>query len=123
MTEDSKGNIYFGLYKNNKGTEINSDEGIAILSTDGAWKKYTTENSGIPVNHTSNMLYDNNENILWITTVSCGLIRYDPINNVWENYNNLNSEIPTSYIQDIEQDSKGNIFLATRQGLVKLERK
>lgn len=123
MTEDNKGNIYFGLYKNNKGTEMNSDEGIAVLSIDGKWKKFISENSGIPVNHTSNMLYDNNENILWITTGSCGLIRFDPINNVWENYNNLNSNIPTSYIQDIEQDSNGNIFLATRYGMVKIEKK
>lgn len=123
MTEDAKGNIYFGLYKNNKGKEMNSDEGIAILSVDGTWKKFVTENSGIPVNHTSNMLYDNNENILWITTGSCGLIRFDPAKNIWENYNNSNSNIPTSYIQDIEQDSKGNIFLATRSGMVKIERK
>jgi hypothetical protein len=123
MTEDTKGNIYFGLYKNNKGKEMNSDEGIAVLLINGIWKKFITENSGIPVNHTSNMLYDNNESILWITTGSCGLIRFDPINNVWENYNNLNSNIPTSYIQDIEQDSKGNIFLATRYGMVKIEKK
>ena len=123
LTEDSKGNIYFGLYKNDKGTEKNSDEGIAVLSIDGKWQKFITENSGIPVNHTYNMIYDNNENILWITTGSCGLIRFDPINNIWENYNNLNSNIPTSYMQDIDIDSKGNIYLATRNGMVKIEKK
>ncbi|MBF4518362.1 hypothetical protein IRZ71_18555 [Flavobacterium sp. ANB] len=123
MTEDAKGNLYFGLYKNDKGTEMNSDEGIGVLSINGVWTKYTTENSGIPANHTSNMLYDNKENILWITSSSCGLIRFDPINNVWENYNNSNSNIPTSYIEDIDQDSKGNIFLATRYGMVKIEKK
>lgn len=123
MTEDGNGNIYFALYKNNKGVEKNADEGIGVLSKDGNWKKFITENSGIPVNHISNIIYDKNENVLWLTSSSCGLIRFDPIKNIWENYNNSNSNIPTSYIQDIEQDSKGNIFIATRFGMVKIEKK
>ena len=41
----------------------------------------------------------------------------------WENYHNENSDIPTSYISTMTFDDKGNLYLATRQGLVKIERK
>jgi hypothetical protein len=123
ISEDNDGNLYFGLYKNDKGKEMNSDEGIAILDKDGKWKKHTTSNSGIPNNHTEKVFYDKFENVIWIATNSAGVVRFDPKNNTWEVYNSDNSKIPTSWISDISQDSKGNIYLATRQGLVKMERK
>jgi ligand-binding sensor domain-containing protein len=123
ITEDEEGNVYFGLFKNDKGTEMNSDEGVAVLSKNDKWLKYTVENSGIPKNYTTKVFYDKFEKIIWIATNSVGVVRFDPKRNIWENYHNLNSDIPTSWISDIEQDSKGNLYLGTRQGLVKIEKR
>lgn len=124
MDEDENGNLYFSLYEFNRKdkSKVNNDEGIAIRSSDGTIKQYTTDNSGIPFNHTNCVIYDKREKVLWISTDRAGLIRYD-LKNSWENYHNENSDIPTSYISDMAIDSNGNLFLATRQGLVKIERK
>ncbi|MFV0146350.1 hypothetical protein OBJ68_13245 [Empedobacter falsenii] len=125
MDEDENGNLYFSLFeydlKKNPG-KVNKNEGIGILSSDGKWKQFTTSNSGMPYNHTNCVLYDKNEKVLWISTDRAGLVRFD-LNNNWENYHNENSDIPTSYISTMTFDKDGNLFLATRQGLVKIERK
>lgn len=124
MDEDENGNLYFTLYefdRKEKG-KVNNDEGIAIRYADGTFKQFTTENSGMPFNHTNCVLYDRNEKILWISTDRAGLVRYD-LKDGWENYHNENSEIPTSYISTMTFDKEGNLYLATRQGLVKIERK
>ena len=58
--EDENGNIYFTLYefeRKEKG-KINNDEGIAIRYSDGTFKQFTTENSGMPFNHTNCVVYD-----------------------------------------------------------------
>ena len=124
MDEDENGNLYFGLYeynRKNKG-QVNNDEGIAIRTTDGNIKQYTTTNSGMPFNHVTKVLYDRKEKVLWIATDRAGLVRYD-LKGGWENYHSDNSAIPTSYIADMEFDNNGVLYLATRQGLVKMERK
>lgn len=124
MDEDENGNLYFSLYefeRKEKG-KVNNDEGIAIRYSDGNFKQFTTENSGMPFNHTNCVVYDKKEKVLWISTDRAGLVRYD-LKNGWENYHNENSEIPTSYISTMTMDEKGNLYLATRQGLVKIERK
>lgn len=124
MDEDENGNLYFSLYefeRKEKG-KVNNDEGIAIGYSDGTFKQFTTENSGIPFNHTNCVVYDKKEKVLWISTDRAGLVRYD-LKNGWENYHNENSEIPTSYISTMTMDERGNLYLATRQGLVKIERK
>ncbi len=124
MDEDENGNLYFTLYefdKKEKG-KINNDEGIAIRYPDGTFKQLTTENSGMPFNHTNCVLYDKIEKVLWISTDRAGLVRYD-LKEGWENYHNENSDIPTSYISTMTFDDNGNLYLATRQGLVKIERK
>ncbi len=124
MDEDENGNLYFTLYefdrKNKK--QVNNDEGIAIREVNGDFKQFTTQNSGMPFNHTTCVLYDKIEKVLWISTDRAGLVRYD-LNGSWENYHPENSDIPTSYISTMAFDDKGNLFLATRQGLVKIERK
>lgn len=124
MDEDENGNLYFTLYefdrKNKK--QVNNDEGIAIRDANGNFKQFTTENSGMPFNHTTCVLYDKKENIIWISTDRAGLVRYD-LNGNWENYHTENSEIPTSYISTMTFDNNGDLYLATRQGLVKIERK
>jgi hypothetical protein len=124
MDEDENGNLYFTLYefdRKEKG-KVNNDEGIAIRYTDGTFKQFTTDNSGMPFNHTNCVLYDKNEKVLWISTDRAGLVRYD-LKGGWENYHNENSDIPTSYISTMTFVDKGNLYLATRQGLVKIERK
>lgn len=124
MDEDENGNLYFTLYEFDRKdkSKVNNDEGIAILYTDGTFKQFTTENSGIPFNHTTCVLYDKTEKVLWISTDRAGLVRYD-LKDGWENYHNENSAIPTSYISMMTFDENGNLYLATRQGLVKIERK
>lgn len=123
MDEDENGNLYFSLYEFNRKVpgQINNDEGIAIRYADGTYKQFTTSNSGMPFNHTNKVLYDKNEKVLWISTDRAGLVRYD-LKDGWENYHNENSNIPTSYISTMTFDSNGVLYLATRQGLVKIER-
>jgi len=124
MDEDESGNLYFSLYQfeDNEGGKVNRNEGIAIRYADGTIKQFTTENSGLPFNHTNCVVYDKNEKVLWISTDRAGLVRFDLKNN-WENYHSENSDIPTSSISTMEMDKNGNLYLATRQGLVKMERK
>ncbi len=124
MDEDENGNLYFSLFEFDRKDKkkVNNDEGIAIRYTDGTFKQFTTENSGMPFNHTNCVLYDKREKVLWISTDRAGLVRFD-LKNGWENYHNENSAIPTSYISTMTFDNEGNLFLATRQGLVKIERK
>jgi ligand-binding sensor domain-containing protein len=124
MSEDPSGNLYFSLYEFNrkKKKKVNNDEGIAIYYRDGTIKQFTTDNSGMPFNHVTCVLYDSHEDILWISTDRAGLVRFD-LNNNWENYHNENSEIPTSYISTMTMDETGVLYLATRQGLVKIEKK
>ncbi|MBA9075235.1 sugar lactone lactonase YvrE [Flavobacterium gossypii] len=124
MDEDENGNLYFSLFefdRKEKG-KVNNDEGIAVRDSDGTFKQFTTENSGMPFNHTNCVVYDKSEKVLWISTDRAGLVRYD-LKDGWENYHNENSEIPTSYISTMTLDENGNLYLATRQGLVKIERK
>lgn len=124
MDEDPSGNLYFSLYEFDRKdkSKVNNNEGIAIYYKNGTLKQFTTDNSGMPFNHATCVLYDDREKILWISTDRAGLVRYDLEDN-WENYHNKNSEIPTSYISTMTLDDNGNLFLATRQGLVKLEKK
>jgi hypothetical protein len=124
MDEDDNGNIYLSLYEYNRkdNKAVNNNEGIALYYPNGEIKQFTTSNSGMPFNHVTKVLYDKKENVLWIATDRAGLVRYDLKGN-WENYNNLNSGIPTSYITDMAFDKNGALYLATRQGLVKIERK
>ncbi|PBQ31894.1 hypothetical protein CNR22_08970 [Sphingobacteriaceae bacterium] len=124
LAEDEKGNIYFSLYQfgpKEKG-KLNHDEGIAVLYTDNTYKQFTTDNCGIPVNGTNDIVYDKNEKVLWISTDRAGLIRFD-LDKGWENYHNQNSQILTSHIAAMEFDKNGNLILATRQGLVRMEKR
>lgn len=124
MTEDENGNLYFSLFEFDRKDKkkVNNDEGIAVYYTDGTFKQFTSENSGLPFNHVTKVLYDSKEKVLWMSTDRAGLVRYD-LKDSWENYHNENSNIPTSYISSMSFDSKGNLYLATRQGLVLVKRK
>lgn len=124
MDEDENGNLYFGLFEYDRKVkkQVNNDEGIAIMRTNGTIQQYTTSNSGMPFNHVTQVLYDKNEKVLWIATDRAGLVRYD-LKNTWENYHHHNSDIPTSYIADMAFDREGTLYLATRRGLVKLKRR
>jgi ligand-binding sensor domain-containing protein len=123
MDEDEEGNLYFSLYEfGGADGKVNRNEGIAIWYKDGTVKQFTTENSGMPFNHANCVLFDRKEKVLWISTDRAGLVRYD-LKGGWENYHSDNSPIPTSYISAMEFDAKGDLYLATRQGLVKIGRK
>ena len=123
MDEDEKGNLFFSLFEFAENTgKVNRDEGIAVRDTHGKFKQLTTDNSGLPFNNTTCILYDKKEKVLWISTDRAGLVRYD-LKDGWENYHNENSDIPTSYISTMRFDKKGNLFLGTRQGIVKVEKK
>lgn len=124
MDEDEKGNLYFCLYEYGSqppGT-INRNDGIAIRTADGNWKQYTTSNSGMPFNNATDILYDKRQQVLWVSTDRAGLVRFN-LKDEWENYHPENSEIPTSYISDMAFDNNGILYLATRQGVVKVELK
>lgn len=123
MDEDENGNIYFALYKNGKtdSKTTNFDEGLGIRYADGTYKLLSIDNSGIPNNSINQVLYDKYEKVLWISSYNCGLIRFD-LNTGWENYHNLNSKMPTSDVWQMDIDLKGILYLATRQGLVKIEK-
>lgn len=124
MDEDEAGNLYFSLYEFNRKNKklVNNDEGIAIWYSNGTVKQFTTANSGMPFNHANCVLYDRKEKVLWISTDRAGLVRYD-LKDGWENYHSDNSDIPTSYISTMTFDNNGVLYLATRQGLVRVERK
>lgn len=124
MDEDDKGNLYFTLYEFDRKdkTQVNNDEGIAIRFADGTFKQFTTANSGMPFNHATDVVYDKKENVLWIATDRAGLVRYD-LQDGWENYHNENSPVPTSYISRMLMDKQGNLYVATRQGVVKIQKK
>jgi hypothetical protein len=124
MDEDENGNLYFTLFEYDRKNpeQVNNDEGIAIRYPDGTFKQFTTSNSGMPFNHTNKVLYDKKEKVLWISTDRAGLVRYD-LKDGWENYHSNNSDIPTSYISTMAFDNNGILYLATRQGLVRVERK
>lgn len=123
MDEDENGNLFFSLYEygNKKVGLVNRNEGIAIRYANGTWKQFATSNSGMPFNHANCVLYDKKEKVLWISTDRAGLVRYD-LKDGWENYHSDNSKIPTSYISTMTFDNNGVLYLATRQGLVKVER-
>jgi len=124
MDEDDEGNLYFSLYEFDRKSKekVNNNEGIAIRYKDGTIKQFTTANSGMPYNHTNCVLFDRKEKVLWISTDRAGLVRFD-LKDGWENYHSDNSGIPTSYISTMAFDNSGTLYLATRQGLVKVERK
>lgn len=123
IAEDEKGNLYFALYAfNDNGHRNKTKEGFAVLTTEGQWKHYNDENSGLPANHVNALLYDRFENVLWIGTNEAGLVRFD-LKDGWENYHNLNSKVPSAYIFELSQDSKGNIYAATFNGMMRIRKK
>lgn len=125
MAEDENGNLYFGLFEFNLKKhpgERNKKEGIGIYSKEGTWKQLITENSGLPCNQNNNIAYSKKEKVLWISSETCGLTRYDIKNDKWENYHSENSTI-ASKILGLDIDKKGILYLATESGLVKIEKK
>jgi hypothetical protein len=122
MTEDEQGNLYFSMNAVKKQTGNNDEEGLAVLSTDGKWTHYNDENSGMPANHVSTLLYDKFEHVLWLGTDKSGLVRFD-LKNGWENYHNNNSTVPGHDILQLSQDSKGVIYVATANGLLLVKKK
>ncbi|KZE77642.1 hypothetical protein AV926_14045 [Myroides marinus] len=124
IAEDKDGNLFLSLYDFKKKKKRQQYTDFIIYHTDGNYTKFTLENSGIATNTSlTKVLYDKEDDILWIATFNAGLIRYDLNKNSWENYHSENSMLPTSKITDMTFDKNYNLYLATNQGLVKLEKK
>lgn len=123
MDEDEHGNIYLSL----QDLTVKKDSlskykgGIAIYKSNGEITELTIENSALPTNTVSKILYDRLEKVLWIVTSTAGLLRYD-LKDGWEAYHYDNSNIPTSMVTDMAFDNNGTLYLTTRQGLVRVEK-
>ena len=121
--EDDKGNIYFAMYDYTSSEERDRpEEGFSRFSKDGKWTHFNDKNSGLPADHVNSLWYDKFEKVLWVGTNEAGLVRYD-LKNGWEDYNNKNSKVPSSYIFQITQDSKGSLYVATFDGMMRIEKK
>ncbi len=125
MEEDVDGNLYFSVYEFDRKDkkQVNNDEGLIVRAANGSMRQLTTTNSGLPFNGITDLLYDVREQVLWIATDRAGLVRYDLKSGIWEDYHNENSKLPTSYISALAMDAKGVLYVATRQGLVRLEKR
>lgn len=121
-TEDENGNIYFSILALNQKGDDRDGEGLAVLTADGKWQYYNDKNSGLPANYINNLFYDKFEKVLWISSHTAGLVRFD-LNQGWENYHNRNSGVPSCDIYQVAQDSKGTLYLSTYNGLLQMTRK
>ncbi|MFC1620332.1 two-component regulator propeller domain-containing protein [Candidatus Neomarinimicrobiota bacterium] len=102
--------------------------GLAKYNSEN-WTIYHTENSGIPYDNVGALVYDNNRDILWITTLvpgisgieyGGGLTKYK--GGAWTTYNIYNSELTSNTIFDLALDDNHNLWLGTGWGgLVKLD--
>lgn len=124
VDEDEHGNLYFSVFSIASEGEKKTRKkgGVVVRAADGTFQHFTTENSGIPNDDISSVLYDRVEKILWISTYRAGIVRFD-LQGGWENYHSENSEIPTSAVQDMAVDKRGNLYLATKLGLVRIQRR
>ncbi len=124
MDEDQNGNLYFLFGEFDMKKDMQGQSGVIIYYLNNTFTQFSIENSGIATDNSfSKLLYDKEDDILWIATYNAGLIRYDLKKNTWENYHSKNSMLPTSKITDMAFDKNYNLYLATDQGLVKLEKR
>ena len=86
-------------------------DGKGLCKFDGnEWTIYNTDNSGLPSNEPTSILFDNFEN-KWITTWGGGLVKFDGVN--WNVYNTDNSGIRSNILKKVAIDDKNNIWIGT----------
>lgn len=146
MVEDGKGNIYcsdlYGVTKFDgkqwkrislpvsiiniiRSIDINEENNIAIghdngllLFKEGKWISFTKENSELQSSVYSVKFIGNKLFIGYGGNIKGG---FSILNEgTWVNYNKENSNLPDNLIRDIEIDNKGNIWMASNNGLIKV---
>jgi len=118
MYEDTKGNMWFQLYK-----DQSNDAGIYVLDRHGKWTKIEySDTKMFYENSINDFLLDEDKNELWLTLNGIGVLKYDLNEKKWEVYTNQNSNIPSIHAEQITKDKNGDIWVATYAGVVKLNR-
>ena len=100
MTQDKKGNYWFGTF-------------AGVSRYDGeTWKTFTTDD-GLGHNGVAPILEDKDGN-MWFGTRGGGLSKYDGQN--WFTYTTENSGLAHNSVRALIQDRKGNFWIGTRGG-------
>lgn len=90
-----------------------------VSSYQQLWNVYTTDNSMLPSNHITSLVYDNDTKTLWIGT-SQGLVSLR--NHQWSIFTTQNSPLPSNEIRKIARAPSGALWIATNGGLAEYYR-
>ncbi|MBL4654220.1 MAG: T9SS type A sorting domain-containing protein [Bacteroidia bacterium] len=91
------------------------NDGGLVKYKDSVFTVYDTSNSSIPSVKVWDVLID--DTLIWAGTQG-GLAKFD--GNNWVVYDTINSDIPDNYVNAMIKDSSGNMWVATENGLGKL---
>ena len=89
-----------------------------LLEYDGTTTTvYDHTNTNMPNAAITDLYYDNNNNTLWVTTDTAGLIKYQ--NATWTTYNTRNSGMATNHLTALAPTPTGALWMGSRDsGLV-----
>ena len=102
--------------------------GIMWVATSGGaaeldgsnWVSYTTDNSGIPTNLTSDVAIDGiGYGDIWLSTLDKGLLMFN--DTVWTVYDTSNSNIPSNGVLSVFVDRGDTVWCTTQNGVFKLK--
>jgi len=85
---------------------------VATCSQTPEWTVYNTDNSGLPPDQVTALLFDD-QGILWVGTRD-GLAKFD--GETWMVYNRVNSGLPDNFIWILLIDTRGNTWIGTHFG-------
>lgn len=111
LEEDKSGNLWVG-----------TANGLSMidLSTDNIKNYYSEEGKGnLSHNNIGDILFTKDEKMLVGT--SDGLNLYDKQNDSFKRILNGEDVLTSQYIRDLEQDNKGNLWIATNNGINKVD--
>lgn len=150
VTEDSTGKIYFGgsngvfvysdgwsiheLPKGNfivRAMDVSKDGSIAIghnngllLLKKGKWDNLNKENSELRLGTVRAVKFLDNDKLVVGYGGGFGDGGFSIIENKkWKHYNKTNSKVPDHMVRDIEIDQSGTLWMATNNGVIKMEEK
>lgn len=106
FAEDQNGTIYLGT---ERGSIRTYEPTLGKISKIAA-------NSDLPANSTiKKLLYDKNQNTLWVGTFRDGLVQYQLNSKLLQKAPTVNSSswLKTAIVNDLIQDPKGNFWIAT----------
>lgn len=113
LAEDEDGAVWVGTYVG----------GLSRLDpVTGRFRHYTVEptNSQALHNLSVNCLYQDRSGVLWVGTYSGGLDRYDPAIDGFHHFTERNG-LAGNQVLGIVEDDAGNLWVATNQGLSRLD--